>query len=948
MRAVFRAVGACLFLLPLLLPRACAENERGDAVRAVWVSTVLGLDYPAAPTRDGDSLARQADEILDRCAAIGFTDIFLQVRPAADAIYPSELFPWSLWLTGRAGQPPQDGFDPLAHWVRGAHDRGLRLHAWINPYRITKNTDTHRITAPDQLPEDSPARLHPEWVISCGGDLYFDPALEEVQALVTAGIRELLDRYPIDGIHLDDYFYPGPDFDDAASYARLGGGLPLDDWRRENVTRLIRRISETVRERPGVVFGISPGGIWANRTTDPRGSATSGGETLTRNYADTRAWVEEGLADYICPQIYWHMGHPAADFKILADWWAALCRDSSVRLYIGLAAYRVNGPGEDPAWQGPDEILRQLDYIHPLPGADGTALFRWGSLAADPALAGAVKNWFSEHPRHMLSVNVPERDLVTDCTAYWIGGTAAPNAPLTVNGVPVENRAAGGAFGLHVPLEVGVNTFSFEQNGVTVCRTITRAEHLPDYDAAGRLSGLFPASELYAFPGQTVELSCTAPLGAAVRADFCGRVFVLTPDRQPSSAATAADTTAYRCRVTLPGRCTALRDLGAPVYTLRRQDVRQIRTGAPVRLIPDGASLTAGMNRTVWGYEAPSLSGGPAGEYSSGMRDNVSAVSGQFLRLASGLWIRAGDAEVSEGCIGGEIRAAVHRASETAECITFAGSAGAAGWAAFDEDVRVLTLRISPTDSAPPLTLNDSRLFSGADAELSDGCAVYRLTLREGVAPGGFSLETEGDRLILTVRQKRNAVPPPYPLRGHTILLDPGHGGSASGALGLSGSALPEKTVNLALTMQLAEKLRSLGASVTETRTEDRDLSLEERTDMTRALRPDLFLSIHCNNLAADADLTDTEGFSVYYREPLSRAAAETLYAVCREITGGPDCGIHRRNFHVCRGSVCPALLFETAFMSHPGDFERLQSAAWRDVITDALAQAVLRYFENP
>ena len=210
---------AGLLALPGALPAQAHGAPVQEEVRAVWVATVYNLDYPARGTTDAGALRQEADEILQGCAEMGMNWVILQVRPTCDALYPSDLFPWSRYLTGRQGSAPSGGFDPLAYWVERAHALGLELHAWINPYRVTRGGQGDY----DTLAPNSPALLHPDWVVEHDGNYYLDPGLPQVEELVLQGAEELVRRYDIDGVHLDDYFYPGSDFDDAATFARYGG-----------------------------------------------------------------------------------------------------------------------------------------------------------------------------------------------------------------------------------------------------------------------------------------------------------------------------------------------------------------------------------------------------------------------------------------------------------------------------------------------------------------------------------------------------------------------------------------------------------------------------------------------------------------------------------------------------------------------------------------------------
>lgn len=366
-----------------------AASKADEGLRGVWVSTVLNLDYPTVPTADAEKLKSEADEILDNAADLGFNAVFLQVRPCADALYDSEIFPWSIYLTGEQGVSPDDDFDPLAYCVKGAHKRGMELHAWINPYRITRAAAEW-----DKLAANHPAKQHSEWVIEYKGNYYFNPALSEVQQLVIDGAVEIVRNYDVDGIHMDDYFYPGTDFDDSASFAALGGGAELGDWRRENVDTLVNGLYKAIKAADkSVSFGISPAGIWASKTLNELGSdTTSTFSSYYGSYADTRAWVKSGWIDYIAPQIYWERGHKTADFTALLDWWSDLVKGTDVDLYIGLADYKtLEAKAADSAWYDGREIAEQLADCAENDEVDGVIHFRYGSIASSPALQRVIK-----------------------------------------------------------------------------------------------------------------------------------------------------------------------------------------------------------------------------------------------------------------------------------------------------------------------------------------------------------------------------------------------------------------------------------------------------------------------------------------------------------------------------------------------------------------------------
>lgn len=363
-----------------------STNKR---MSGIWVSTTLNLDYPSKGTTNSAILKSEADEIINNCYNMGITDIFLQVRPEGDAFYKSKIYPWSQRLTGSQGTSPDNNFDPLEYWVSQTHNKGMKLHAWINPYRVS---NTEGVTVND-LALSSPARQHPEWVVTHSKKLYFDPAIPEVQALVISGVEEIVENYDVDGIHMDDYFYPGSDFNDTASYAKYGNGINKDDWRRENVNTLVQNLHSKIKELDtNTEFGISPVGVWANKKNNALGSNTYGSESYYKNYADTRKWALEEWVDYIAPQIYWEIGNTTIDYKEAVTWWADTLTNSNTKLYIGLADYKCDGVSSSSPWYNGAAIQKQIDLNKSLSTVSGEIHFRYKFLNNLPYLKNIVSN----------------------------------------------------------------------------------------------------------------------------------------------------------------------------------------------------------------------------------------------------------------------------------------------------------------------------------------------------------------------------------------------------------------------------------------------------------------------------------------------------------------------------------------------------------------------------
>ncbi|GAB2947371.1 family 10 glycosylhydrolase [Streptomyces pseudoechinosporeus] len=382
------------------------ENEKAEArrradsgeLRGMWLSTVTNRDWPS---KTGLTAAEQRSELLahlDMAVRCRLNAVIFQVRPTADALWPSPYEPWSQYLTGVQGEDP--GWDPLGTAVEEAHARGLELHAWFNPYRIANHAD------PTKLVASHPAREHPDWVVPYGGKLYYNPGLPEVRAFVQDAMLDAVKKYAVDAVHWDDYFYPypveGAVFDDDAAYEEYGGDFEdRAAWRRDNIDKLVRETAARVKKiRPGTQFGISPFGVWRNAATDSLGSDTQAGvQTYDDLYADTRKWVREGWIDYICPQLYWS-AHPLdqevpANYAVLLPWWAEAARGSGTRLYIGEALYKAGDPAQPAAWQDPAELSRHLTLGKEHPEVRGQVFFAAREVGEDKI--GAVARVVADH-----------------------------------------------------------------------------------------------------------------------------------------------------------------------------------------------------------------------------------------------------------------------------------------------------------------------------------------------------------------------------------------------------------------------------------------------------------------------------------------------------------------------------------------------------------------------
>ncbi|MEV0200392.1 family 10 glycosylhydrolase [Nonomuraea sp. NPDC050691] len=479
--AVAALVAAAATLLAPAVPAAAAGLQSSATVtaacttdpakpkrqlRAMWISSVANIDWPSAP---GLSVSAQQSEFrawLDLAVQKRMNAVIVQVRPTADAFWPSTYEPWSQWLTGTQGKDP--GYDPLAFMVSEAHARNLEFHAWFNPYRVANHDD------PAKLVSTHPARKNPSWRFAYGGKLYYNPGIPAVRAFIEDAIMDAVTRYDLDGVHLDDYFYPypvsGQTIPDSATYSQYGGGFSsIAAWRRDNVNKLVREMDQRIHAaKSWVTFGISPFGIWRNSSTDPLGSATSGLQSYDAIYADSRQWVKQGWVDYVSPQIYWHIGNSAADYKVLTAWWSDAVRGTGVHLVIGQAAYRAGASGQDAAWQDAAELSDHLTYNRSRPEVLGDVYFSAKDVKADRI--GSFTKVVSTH--YTKPALLPAR-----------GTAAAPSAP-TISaatrgsgGVALTWQGSGTAYAVHrvdgSPTTADPCAFADARNLLTTTRKTT-------------------------------------------------------------------------------------------------------------------------------------------------------------------------------------------------------------------------------------------------------------------------------------------------------------------------------------------------------------------------------------------------------------------------------------------------------------------------------------------
>ncbi len=641
-------------------------------VRGVWIASVWNLDYPSRPDLTADELRAELDGILSVMAENGLNTLFFQVRPAADALYDSDLFPVSQALSTSGTLT----FDPLRYLVETARPQNIRVFAWVNPLRATlTGTDV------SALPDGHPAKSHPDWTVAyADGRLYFNAGLPEVRQLVTDGVREIVTKYDVDGVVFDDYFYPypanGAEFEDGDAFRQYGGSFSdLGDWRRDNINRLIESCFETVHFiDPECLFGVSPYGVWQNSDGKNGGSDTASFEAYKSLFCDAPAWIEGGYIDFLSPQIYWDFETKQAPFDTVLRWWNDRLDGTNIKLWVSHACYKY---GEED-WSDPTgQLCQQITYARSERAYYGSILYGYDELknntrgaAEDTKEAFSPEIIYSPTLSNGLGVSVssPVPGTELDGASTYIMGLSDPYYPLTVDGKKV-GRTKSGYFSFTVTLERGENTFVFEQNGKKYTYTVwfgkktstveetELSEADPDPDPEEELTVLDSLAVTWSYPVTDIMtdedilwVSCTAPAGAEVTADIGGVVTKLVPLTHPSKDKTDDGWVyiSYGANAKLPEAPDGcLWDCGPVRFAASHPDSAEplTRDGIRVRTLGKDAGVPVTVNADYTALKT-SRQSSYYNDYtvqSAGMTDEAIAQRDGFYLLRMGGYIAEGD-----------------------------------------------------------------------------------------------------------------------------------------------------------------------------------------------------------------------------------------------------------------------------------------------------------------
>lgn len=448
-----------------------ADNLK-DEVRGIWIASVYNINFPSRSDLTEEELKSELDSIIDYAVKNKMNTVFFQVHPSCDSLYRSEVFPVSKFLFS-------DGelkFDPLEYIIEISHNKNIKLHAWINPLRVSTSEKDTEEAAFSSLPANSPANSDNS-VYYADKKIYFNAGDPEVRNLISSETEFICKNYKVDGIVFDDYFYPSPvsgaDFDDKEEYSKYGQGMTLEDWRRNNINMLIKECYDKIKSvRQDCIFGVSPAGVWQNNNGENGGSDTRGFDSYSLIYCDALAWANGGYVDYISPQIYWELDNEAASFEVLTEWWDKALSNTGVELIISHAAYKY-----DDSWES-GEISRQIAFARNYASYAGSMMYGYAALSNNSQkisdeISLMYENriyYFTPSPSdEMIQLSDTLSGLILNKETFVIEGVSDPTCDFTINGEFVS-RKRNGEFSKILTLSIGKNEYILKcgNNSVTI------------------------------------------------------------------------------------------------------------------------------------------------------------------------------------------------------------------------------------------------------------------------------------------------------------------------------------------------------------------------------------------------------------------------------------------------------------------------------------------------
>lgn len=962
--AVVVAFSLLLACLPTVHAATNSKTLKGSELRGVFVDSLNNKDFPSAPGLGSDKLKKEIDAILNFEASNGLNAVFVKVLPSGDALYKSTIFPASYYLTGKQGGTLT--FDPLSYFISSAHKKGIQVFAWIDPVRATLGTassdnikemakyvdSTQGYTPPplaaakggnkpqNVVSTESPASKHPEYLLGAkDGAKYFDIANPAVRTMIADAAAEIASNYEVDGIHMDTDIYPAG-LNDAKSYTQYGGTRSIEEFRRDNITNLIKEVKQRVNSAKGsVFFGVSAAGTAYSLDND----------------FDTQKWIADKLVDYIVPQCYHAIGADTDDFKTLMAGWQKAAYGTDVLIMPALNVSAVGDKSVDGgSYTDPSELLYEI-MLSRGSYCNGHVYSASSALLKNPLdifsgisrlyLSGTINDKTGAFDLSTkLSVTRPSEDVTVSTDDYFIMGTSNPSQPLYVNGEEVTTRGPGGTFG------VLIDTPSTTEVTVTQgSKTITRTLKRPSSGGVSKItkitqSSMLPSKTDAVKSGSQYTVKCTAPSGATITAKLGGSTTTLS---QTAATAENGVPATYKGFLTVSGDYSESKTtkLGPVEYTLQYNGkTTTFKSTGDLYYI--GSNTTASVEVTedvTLVYKGEDTKEGTITNLRMGTNDFVTDITDTMFKLSMGGYIKKSDVTLVEGAAlsNHSVGGISFKKSTDGESYVIKGAAKAPFmFADGDGSVRVYLYNLSGVKG---FDVSNSALFSGAAVKTEGNGLCATFTTKSGATVWGYSLEYRGDDAVLFFKYAPKRSSGDKPLNGVTVVLDPGHGGKDPGAIGPTGAdGTTEEMLNLAVSQKARDYLQSLGATVFMTRQSDTGATLTNRTGFDEKVKPDFFVSVHTNSTAENSNANKSKGVETYYYTDQSSKLANNLLSSIASSAGRETRKTYRSTYVVTRTYNAPAVLCELGFITNPNEYEQMLSGKIIDKTGYGIAQGIL------
>ncbi|MDD4773996.1 MAG: family 10 glycosylhydrolase [Eubacteriales bacterium] len=934
-------------------------------VRGVWIATVTNINFPSKPGLSSDELKAELDDIIATTVEAKLNAIYFQVRPAADALYNSAYFPLSAFLVESQDNAFPQGFDPFAYLIEQAHMLNIQVHAWVNPLRVTFGTAGAPSHDTSKLGVTNPARLHPEWTVPyADGRLYFDAGIPEVRNLVARGVAEIAVKYDVDGIIFDDYFYPypvkGAEFDDVKTYEQYGKGFAdKGDWRRDNVNRMVEECYNAIKAADSeCLFGIAPFGIWQNNNGTNGGSDTNGFDSYSQIYCDALAWIKGGYIDYIAPQIYWQFTTTAAKFDVLCRWWNAQCAGTGVDLLIAHGVYRS---GE---WGSDTEILHQVEYARSEVSYKGSIHYGYAALAANVQnLIGQMQTLYANEKIYSdimpdgrpVTVTSPPSGSNMNLDSTYLIGSSDPGYPLYLNDIPVS-QTKNGYFSAYVPLEQGENKMTFRQNGIEteyILHNNQKAKPEPVWREMDsfEIKKLIPSDNFVLEGGESIAIQAVAPSGSRVSATINGVSVALTQTTNPPENAKYMEAV-YAGTYKLPSAGQGeIADLGQIIYHAARDNetaeaagaavsVKGVSAVCAVEVIKADSELKVAADSWYYDDYAPAA---------PGMTDNAVRLADGYYKLRMGGYIKADNVKIIERHIPAAawITSAdvLVEDNRTKLYIKVQENVPVNG---FVENGKFVVTLYNVSTDVQNVKLNDNPLFSAASVGKGPQDKSFRIFLSLIDADNfyGFEFSYSEGYIIASFRNPSALAIGEKPLENRTIIIDAGHGGKETGALGPH-PEFPEKVINLKIALETAARLEELGARVLLTRSDDSTVPINDRLVFLNEVNPDLSVSIHLNSMNMNADITKIRGLIGLYFADAGKLLTKTVSSSTALMLSRMERNPAVQRLAMVRNPKFPSTLIEAGFMTCVEEYNIMTTDAGIHASAQGIVNGILEFYRS-